>query len=136
MGLRLIAQEGILMIEKPPFRNVGENIHSVTVESVTTSKLINIGRRRYKVPLGCHGLHNFPEPFYERVKVDRVTRMPITRLHLVQRCTQCGEVREVYPEGNNLLGSVVSSTTDGLKSATPDGRVSGRYGLPQGNASW
>ena len=49
------------------------------------------------MPLACFP-HYWTEPFYERVKVDRVTRMPITRLHLVQRCTQCGEVREVYPE--------------------------------------
>lgn len=48
------------------------------------------------MPFSCQGLHNWSDPFYERVKIARATKFPLTRLHLIQKCSACGETKEVW----------------------------------------
>lgn len=63
------------------------------------------------MPLDCFGLHNWTDPFIERVKVDRLTRFPLTRLHKIQRCMACGKTREVY-ENEQPSGRIQTFETD------------------------
>lgn len=48
-------------------------------------------------PLACFP-HDWTEPYAERVSVTRTSRFPLTRIHYIQRCIQCGETRECWPE--------------------------------------
>lgn len=50
------------------------------------------------MPFNCNGIHNWSDPFYERVKTTRATKYPLTRMHLVQKCSACGIVVEVYDQ--------------------------------------